>query len=82
MAQWQEDKIESALNEAFGPEPSIQQLWALTLFAKHVRMRCRNNTAFNNFMNRIYKHVKFQEVTKINEQTGERYEGLEITRPQ
>jgi len=76
---WQEDKIENALKEAFEAEPNVQQLWALTLYAKHVRQRCRNNAAFNNFMNRIFKHARFQTVTKKDPKTGETYDGLEIT---
>lgn len=76
--QWAEENIESALKAAFGEQPSVQQLWALTLFAKHVRQRCRNNAAYNNFMNRIFKHARFATVPKVDEKTGERYEGLEI----
>jgi hypothetical protein len=78
MAKWQEDKIESMLKEAVGDKPSKETLWALTLFAKHIRQRARNNAAFNNFMNRIFPHASFRQVPKVDDE-GEPYEGLEIT---
>lgn len=70
------------MHENFG-ELTAKQLWALTLFAKNVRMRCRNNTAFNNFMNNTFPNARFQTVTKsrISWKTGqsETYPGLQIT---
>lgn len=68
--------------ENFGQELTAKQLWALTLFAKNVRLRCRNNAAFNNFMGRTFPHATFRQVTKErnNRFTGkpETYPGLEI----
>lgn len=67
----------------FGQELTAKQLWALTLFAKNVRLRCRNNTAFNNFMGRTFPHATFRQVNKTrkNRYTGqdETYPGLEIS---
>ena len=69
--------------ENFGNELTAKQLWALTLFAKNVRLRCRNNSAFNNFMGRTFPHATFRQVTKErnNRYTGklESYPGLEIS---
>ncbi len=59
--------------EEFTPE----QLWTLTKFAKHVRLRARNNAAFNNYMNRIFKNAIFKQVPK--EYNGRHFEGLQIT---
>lgn len=55
---------------------TLEQLWWLVKFAKHVRGRCRNNTAFNNYMNRNFSPAKFKEVPKEYEE--KRYMGLEI----
>lgn len=69
--------------ENFGAELTGAQLWALTKFAKNVRLRCRNNSAFNNFMNATFPHASFRQVTKTrtNKYTGqpETYPGLQIT---
>lgn len=64
------------MHEAFG-ELTAQQLWVLTKFAKNVRLRCRNNTAFNNFMNRTFPYAQFKQVNKIKA-SGETYPGLSI----
>lgn len=65
---------------AFGIEANDftpEQLWCLTKFAKHVRLRCKHNTAFNNYMNRIFTGARFAQVPK--EFQGKYFEGLEIT---
>lgn len=72
------------MTENFGNELSAKQLWALTLFAKNVRLRCRNNTAFNNFMGRTFPHATFRQVNKTrpsryNPNIIENYMGLEIS---
>lgn len=43
---------------------TVEQLWWLTKFAKHVRDRCRGYTAFNNFMNHNFSPAQFQEILK------------------
>lgn len=77
VAKWQEDKIESALKEALGEKPDTQALWAISMLAKHCRKYCRSNAAFNNFMNRIFPHARFEQVMKVDKE-GEKYQGLEI----
>lgn len=60
---------------------TARQLWWLTKFAKHVRGRCRNNSAFNNYMNRNFSPAKFREVPKTyTDRSGQKkdYMGLEI----
>lgn len=71
--------------ENFG-ELTATQLWALTKFAKNVRLRCRNNNAFNNFMNQTFPHAQFRTVTKTRPARYpctpglmESYPGLQIT---
>jgi len=56
---------------------TLEQLWWLSKFAKHVRGRCRNNSAFNNYMNRNFPNAQFSNVTK--EYNGRTYQGLKIT---
>lgn len=78
-----EAKIKESLEKAFGTNLTAEQLWALTKFAKNVRLRCRNNTAFNNFMGRMFPHATFRTVTKTrpnryNPAQTESYPGLEI----
>jgi hypothetical protein len=55
-----------------------RQLWWLVKFAKHVRLRCRNNSAFNNYLNRNFSNATFKEVTK-HKKDGTSYQGLSIT---
>ncbi len=57
---------------------TAKQLWAIVKIAKHVRLRARNNVAFNNYMNKIFPYAKFQTVTK-NRMDGSSYPGLQIT---
>jgi len=74
--------FKTIIEENFGAKLTAQQLWALTKFAKNVRLRCRNNSAFNNFMNATFPYATFRQVTKTrtNKYTGqpESYPGLEI----
>jgi hypothetical protein len=56
----------------------VDQLWLLTKFAKNVRLRCRNNSAFNNFMNVTFDYAKFDQVQKQHAD-GSYYPGLRIT---
>jgi hypothetical protein len=61
---------------------TLEQLWWLVKFAKHVRGRCRNNAAFNNFMNRNFAPARFTEIdkTRIDRDNRENtYNGLKIT---
>jgi len=73
------------LNQQIKPEGNpllietltLEQLWWLVKFAKHVRQRCRNNAAFNNYMNRNFAPARFSQVTKEGPRGS--YEGLKIT---
>jgi hypothetical protein len=64
---------------------TAKQLWMLTKFAKNVRLRCRNNAAFNNFCNGTFGHyASFKQVTKTrpsryNPSVMESYPGLSIS---
>jgi hypothetical protein len=58
-------------------ELNAKQLWLLTKFAKYVRLRARNNSAFNNLSNQVFPYAHFRQVMK-NRQDGTSYPGLEI----
>ena len=56
---------------------TAQDIMTLVKFAKHVRLRCRNNSAFNNYMNRMFSgQFTFREVTKQGPRGP--YPGLKI----
>lgn len=57
---------------------TLEQLWAIVKIAKHVRLRARNNTAFNNYFNRIFPYAQFKTITKQHAD-GTTYPGLQIT---
>jgi hypothetical protein len=82
MAFNQKQNLRADIEAQFG-HLTAKQLWTITKLAKMVRLRCRNNTAFNNAMNEIFPHAKFQTVNKsrISRITGreETYPGLQIT---
>ena len=80
MIKFDGEELASEFHEVLGkPITSVDKLqaWWLVKFAKHVRGRCRNNAAFNNFMNRNFKHLKFSEIDKVGERGP--YKGLVIT---
>ena len=53
--------------QAFGKPVSsltLDQIWWLVKFGKHIRGRCRSNAALNNYLKRNFAHATFREVTK------------------
>ena len=58
-------------------ELNIEQLWAIVKICKHVRLRCRNNTAFNNYMNAIFPYAHFKQTMKTKSD-GTIYPGLQV----
>lgn len=60
-----EKPILESIQKAFPNGLDQNQLWAITKFAKHVRKYARNNSAFNNFANRMFPNATFREVDKI-----------------
>lgn len=72
-----ETQIKESMEAAFGKNLTAQQLWALVKFSKNVRLRCRNNSAFNNMMGRMFPHASFRQVNKIRPD-GSTYPGLQI----
>lgn len=56
---------------------TVQQLWLVTKFAKYVRLRARNNTAFNNLCSELFPYASFKTITK-HHADGMSYPGLEI----
>lgn len=42
-------------------EATEKQLWFLAKLGKHIRLRCRNNSAFNNYFNNAFSpNARFQ----------------------
>ena len=62
---------------------NAKQLWLITKLSKYVRLRARNNAAFNNLFNQVFPHARFSQVTKtrIPRFVGDApsYPGLQIT---
>ena len=56
---------------------STEQLWCIVKLCKYVRLRARNNTAFNNLFNQVFPYAKFTQVTK-SRSDGTTYPGLSI----
>lgn len=75
-------QLKASLEKAFGNDLTGDQLWALVKLSKHVRLRARNNSAFNNLFNSLFPNAQFKTVTKErkNHRTGqmESYPGLSI----
>lgn len=55
-----------------------KQMWLLVKLSKNVRLRCRNNVAFNNFFNSTFPYANFSQINKIRAD-GSSYPGLKIT---
>jgi len=70
--------LKANIERDFGATLSAQQLWTLVKLCKHVRLRCRNNAAFNNCFNSIFQpHARFTQVNKTRAD-GTTYPGLSI----
>lgn len=66
-------ELQSVLKDNY----TAHDVMTLVKFAKHVRLRCRNNAAFNNYMNRLFDgQFTFQQVTKQGPRGT--YPGLKI----
>lgn len=71
-------KLREEFKELFKDGMTPRQVWWVVKMMKSARLYCRNNVAFNNFMNSIFGGVaEFRQVLKRDEQ-GREYTGLEI----
>ena len=73
--------VAEEFNESFGRKIdtiSPRMAWWLVKVIKNCRLRCRNNTALNNYLNRNFTGLKFAQVTKTHAD-GTEYPGLEIS---
>ena len=70
-------KLKHVVDRDF-PNLSPAQLWTIVKIAKWIRLRARNNSAFNNVMNTLFPYATFRQVTKTKED-GTTYPGLQIT---
>jgi hypothetical protein len=59
-------------------ELTPEQAWVLVKLMKHARLRCRNNSALNNYMRTAFTHLRFDQVEK-RRADGTPYDGLCIT---
>jgi hypothetical protein len=70
-------KLKEDIDKAFHEPLNGSQLWALVKLSKYVRLRARNNSAFNNLMNSLFPQASFRTVTKTK-RDGTQYPGLQI----
>ena len=78
MMNFDGQEVGGEFQESFGREISTineRQMWWLLKFAKHVRGRCRSNAALMNYLNRNFKHLRFEEV----KEPGAEYPTTKIT---
>lgn len=74
------------IEDAFGSIENLTptQIWALVKICKNVRLRCRNNNAFNNYFNGVFgSKYSFNTVNKTRPKRfcpgqTETYPGLQI----
>lgn len=70
-------ELRESFQRAFGSSFTAEQLWVLVGFAKRVRLRARNNSAFNNLCNELFPGAHFKQVDKYRAD-GSSYKGLVI----
>lgn len=79
--RFDDHEARSEFESTFGhpiEELSAGQLWWFVKFAKHARLRCRSNAAFNNWATRVFPQARFDQVAKVA-RSGRAYMGLRIT---
>lgn len=54
-----------------------KQIWLVVKLCKYVRLRARNNIAFNNLFNTVFPDYTFKQITKTRAD-GSSYPGLSI----
>ena len=71
-------RLREEFKELFPEELSLRQIWLFVKICKAARLYCRNNVAFNNFMNAVFRDIaEFRQVQKQDVQ-GKGYRALEI----
>ncbi len=74
-------QLAADFEKAFGtPIESLTeaQLWWLVKVIKHCRGRCRSNAALNNYLNRNFKHARFETVP-VTKENGDEFDSLRIS---
>ncbi len=72
------EELRADYNDLFKDGLNFRQLWWVVKICKAVRLYCRSNTAFDNFLNAVFKgKAEFKQVPKQNS-VGKEYMGLEI----
>jgi hypothetical protein len=80
MMKLEGDKLRHEFETAFGiglTDFTPVQMMCLVKFAKHIRGRCRNNAALRLYLERNFKHLKFEMVMRTWQ--GKEYEAMQIT---
>ncbi len=80
MMNFDGDQMAQEFQRAFGfpiKDASVEQILFLAKFSKHVRGRCRSNTALRNYLIRNFPGSTFTEVDHTNRR-GESYKALRI----
>lgn len=71
-------KLREEFKDLFPNGLGLRQIWFIVKMCKAARLYCRNNVAFDNFMNAVYRGIaEFRQVSKQDAQ-GKGYTGLEI----
>lgn len=58
------EEYRAEFEELFGKTLTVRQLWMLVKFGKNIRLRCRNNSALNNFLKSLFPYATFRQVPK------------------
>ena len=68
MINFTGNELREEFEEVFGfpiEKLNVRMLWWLVKFAKHIRGRCRNNAALNNYLSFNFKHARFVELIMV-----------------
>lgn len=72
------EKLKEELKELFPNGLTFRQVWFIVKICKAVRLYCRSNIAFNNFMNSTFKGIaEFRQVER-QDPKGNIYPGLSV----
>lgn len=72
------EKLRAEYKELFKDNLTFRQLWWVVKMMKAARLYCRGNTAFNNFMNSVFKDVAQLRQVEREGTDGHKYPGLAV----
>lgn len=65
MMRFMKADLDSEVHGGFLSDLTLEQVKVLVKLAKHVRGRCRNNSAFNNYFNQMFPKFRFEQVEVV-----------------